>query len=84
MRYYMKFYLKGHKKYKQSNFWLSKFTSCLFVCLFVCFDGRPSEAKGSLNWDILMSGGWRFSNAPYPGQAWGKNLVLLPYAGGQA
>ena len=35
---------------------------CLFVCLFVC-DGRPSEAKGSLNWDIPTSGGWRFSNA---------------------
>ena len=26
MRYYTKFYLKGHQKYKQSNFWLSKFT----------------------------------------------------------
>ena len=26
MRYCMKFYLKGHQKYKQSNFWLSKFT----------------------------------------------------------
>ena len=25
MRYYMKFYLKGHQKYKQSNFWLFKF-----------------------------------------------------------
>ena len=25
MRYYMKFYLKGHQKYKQSNFWLSKY-----------------------------------------------------------
>ena len=24
-----------------------------------------------------------FSNAPFPGQAWGTNLVLLPYAGGQ-
>ena len=26
MRYYMYIYLKGHQKYKKSNFWLSKFT----------------------------------------------------------
>ena len=26
MRYCMKLYLKGHQKYKQWNFWLSKFT----------------------------------------------------------
>ena len=35
----------------------------LFVCLFVC-DGRPSEAKGSLNWDIPTSGGWRLVMPP--------------------
>ena len=64
------------------NCMLSKF-SILFV-LFVCFDGRPSEAKGSLNWDIPTSGGWRLVMPPSQYKYWGTNLVLLPYAGGQA
>ena len=54
---------------------------CFFLFLF---DGRPSEAKGSLNWDIPTSGGWRLVMPPSQYKYWGTNLVLLPYAGGQA
>ena len=59
-----------------------------FSCLFVYFSGRPPRGEVDVPWPqslefCLKSKGLAFSNAPFPGQAWGTNLVLLPYAGGQ-
>ena len=59
-----------------------------YACLFVCFSGRPPRGEVGVPWPqslefCLTSKGLAFSNAPFPGQAWGTNLVLLPYAGGQ-
>ena len=56
------------------------------VCLFVKW--TPQEGEVGIPWPqslefSLTSEGLAFSNAPFPGQAWGTNLVLLPYAGGQ-
>ena len=57
----------------------------LFVCLFVLLDAPKGEVgvpwPQSLEF-CLTSKGLAFSNAPFPGQAWGTNLVLLPYPGG--
>ena len=58
----------------------------LLVCLL---SGRPPKGDVGIPWPqslefSLTSEGLAFSNAPFPGQAWGTNLVLLPYAGGQA
>ena len=60
----------------------------MFVCLFVCFSGRPPRGEVGVPWPqslefCLTSKGLAFSNAPFQGQAWGTNLVLLPYAGEQ-
>ena len=57
-----------------------------FVCLL---SGRPPKGEVGIPWPqslefSLTSEGLAFSNDPFPGQAWGTNLVLLPYAGGQA
>ena len=63
---------------------------CGRICLFVCLlSGRPPKGEVGIPWPqslefSLTSEGLAFSNAPFPGQAWGTNLVLLPYAGGQA
>ena len=51
--------------------------------------GRPPKGEVGIPWPqslefSLTSEGLAFSNALFPGQAWGTNLVLLPYAGGQA
>ena len=58
----------------------------LLVCLL---SGRPPKGEVGIPWPqslefSLTSEGLAFSNALFPGQAWGTNLVLLPYAGGQA
>ena len=57
-------------------------------CLFVCLSGRPLKGEVGVPWHLKPGirphvQGLAFSNAPFPGQAWGTNLVLLPYAGGQ-
>ena len=57
----------------------------LFVCLL---SGRTPKGEVGIPWPqslefSLTSEGLAFSNALFPGQAWGTNLVLLPYAGGQ-
>ena len=59
----------------------------MFVCLFVCLSGRPPKGEVGVPWHLKPGirphvQGLAFSNAPFPGQAWGTNLVLLPYAGG--
>ena len=58
------------------------------VCLFVCLSGRPPKGEVGVPWHLKPGirpqvQGLAFSNAPFPGQAWGTNLVLLPHAGGQ-
>ena len=68
--------------------WKCKKSTLYEVCLFVCLSGRPPKGEVGVPWH-LKPGIWphvqglAFSNAPFPGQAWGTNLVLLPYAGGQ-
>ena len=58
------------------------------LCLFV--NWTPSQREkwvflGLKAWNLASRPrAWRFSNALFPGQAWGTNLVLLPYTGGQA
>ena len=57
------------------------------LCLLVCLSGRPPKGEVGVPWHLKPGirphvQGLAFSNAPFPGQAWGTNLVLLPYAGG--
>ena len=61
-----------------------------YISIVVCLlSGRPPKGEVGIPWPqrlefSLTSEGLAFSNALFPGQAWGTNLVLLPYAGGQA
>ena len=64
---------------------LTKKLEDMFVCLF---KWTPPKGEVGVPWHLKPGirphvQGLAFSNAPFPGQAWGTNLVLLPYAGGQ-
>ena len=85
MRYYVKFYLKGHQKYQMSYIWLFKFTWWNRSFLFVTFDFDfwwfrcPLREKKSYTVPDLMIGAdllKKFFLALLNGAFW-QNLFIL-------